>query len=303
MIVDTSAIVAILRREPGHEALARAILADPSPKMSAATAVELYAVADVRGAPAEAARVDAALATLRIEIVAFDERQAAIARRAYHDFGKGSRSRARLNLGDTFSYALAARVAEPLLYVGDDFTHTDMTASSLLATPDRRVAGLGAETAPGSPQTCNSAEDLGPQIVESQVWGRKTVPGAPKPATRRRTCVGLPASWRLEARWERCRGAVHCGGRAVFLAPIRVRLGRSRCALRSSEDVRGVPGALPPVRACAGCPRPWCPWGGGGRWRGPASGARRLGACGTRLPRHRVATGSLSARFALGRGP
>jgi ribonuclease VapC len=128
VIVDASAVVAILRDEPGHEALAKAILADRDPKMSAATAVELYAVADVRGAPAEAARVDAALRTLRIRIVPFDEQQAAIARRAYQDFGKGSGSGAKLSLGDCFSYALAAFEAEPLLFVGGDFAKTDIEA-------------------------------------------------------------------------------------------------------------------------------------------------------------------------------
>ncbi|MDR1264410.1 MAG: type II toxin-antitoxin system VapC family toxin [Propionibacteriaceae bacterium] len=126
MIVDTSAVVAILRREPGHESLAGAILADPAPKMSAATAVGLYAVADVRGAPAEAARVDAVLRTLRVEIVPFDEPQAQLARQAYRRFGKGSGSRAGLNLGDVFAYALAAQTVEPLLFVGHDFSHTDI---------------------------------------------------------------------------------------------------------------------------------------------------------------------------------
>jgi ribonuclease VapC len=135
VIVDTSVIVAILRSEPGHEALARAILTDPDPKMSAATAVELYAAADVRGAPAEAARVDAALRALRVRIVPFDDRQAAIARRAYQDFGKGSRSGAKLNLGDCFSYSLAAHAAEPLLFVGGDFAKTDIEAARPASGP------------------------------------------------------------------------------------------------------------------------------------------------------------------------
>ncbi|MDR0416959.1 MAG: type II toxin-antitoxin system VapC family toxin [Propionibacteriaceae bacterium] len=126
MIVDTSAVVAILEGEPGHEALARAILADPEPKMSAATAVELYAVADRRGQPAQSRRVDALLAALRLRIVSFDQAQAALAREAYRDFGKGSGHPARLNLGDCFSYALAAHTGEPLLFTGGDFAHTDL---------------------------------------------------------------------------------------------------------------------------------------------------------------------------------
>ncbi len=126
MIVDTSAIVAILNGEPEQESLSRALLRDPDPKLSAATAVELYAVADGRGSPAQRKRIDALLKTLRVRIVAFDEEQASIARDAYRDFGRGSGHPAKLNLGDCFSYALAAQTGEPLLFVGDDFRHTDL---------------------------------------------------------------------------------------------------------------------------------------------------------------------------------
>ncbi|MDR0592977.1 MAG: type II toxin-antitoxin system VapC family toxin [Bifidobacteriaceae bacterium] len=135
MIVDTSAIVAILHGEPAAEACLEALAGDSAPKMSAATAVELYAVADSRGLPAQARRVDALLLKLRIEIVPFDQAQAGLARDAYRDFGKGSGSPARLNLGDCFAYALAAQTLEPLLFVGDDFTHTDLVPA--LAGPGR----------------------------------------------------------------------------------------------------------------------------------------------------------------------
>jgi ribonuclease VapC len=128
MIVDTSAIIAILGSEAGHESLSKAILSDLAPKLSAATAVELYAVADSRGAPAQRRRVDELLKTLHISIVAFDEDQARIARDAYRDFGRGSGHPAKLNLGDCYSYALAAQTGEPLLFVGNDFTHTDLQA-------------------------------------------------------------------------------------------------------------------------------------------------------------------------------
>jgi ribonuclease VapC len=130
MIVDTSAVVAILKAEPGHEALAQALAADPDPKMSAATAVELYAVADVRGSPAQARRVDALLAKLGVRLVPFDSAQAQIAREAYGWFGKGSGHPAQLNLGDCFSYALAAHVGEPLLFIGEDFSKTDIHPAS-----------------------------------------------------------------------------------------------------------------------------------------------------------------------------
>lgn len=129
MIIDTSAVIAILKGEPDSARLAETILADPAPKMSAATAVELYAVADVRSEPAQASRVDNLVRTLHITIVAFDESQARIARQAYRDYGKGSGHRARLNLGDCYSYALAAYTGEPLLYVGDDFIHTDIESA------------------------------------------------------------------------------------------------------------------------------------------------------------------------------
>jgi len=70
--------------------------------------------------------VDALLTTLNIAIVPFDEAQAQVARQAYRDFGRGSGHPAKLNLGDCFTYALAARTLEPLLFVGDDFPHTDL---------------------------------------------------------------------------------------------------------------------------------------------------------------------------------
>ncbi len=130
MIVDTSALVAILRSEPGNENWIETILVDPAPKLSAATAVELYAVADVRGEPAQSRRIDALLKTLQISIVAFDPEQADIARAAYRDYGRGSGHRAKLNLGDCFSYALAAQTGEPLLFVGKDFIHTDLRSAS-----------------------------------------------------------------------------------------------------------------------------------------------------------------------------
>jgi ribonuclease VapC len=129
MIIDTSALIAILKSEPGADQLAEAILADPAPKMSAVTAVELYAVADVRGEPAQAARVDNLVKTLRITIVGFDETQARLARQAYRDYGKGSGHQAKLNLGDCYSYALAAHTSEPLLCVGEDFIHTDIVSA------------------------------------------------------------------------------------------------------------------------------------------------------------------------------
>jgi ribonuclease VapC len=126
MIVDTSAIVAIWEREPGWEALARTLSADRHPKMSAATLVELRAVMRDRLAPEDERRLRALLNAYAIEIVSVTESQAVLAGDAYRDFGKGSGHRAQLNLGDCFSYALAAETGEPLLFVGDDFNWTDV---------------------------------------------------------------------------------------------------------------------------------------------------------------------------------
>ncbi len=127
MIIDTSALVSMLHKEPGYQALYEAIRSDAEPKLSAASAVELYAVADRRGDPGQPRRVDRLLKALNITVVAFDEAQASIARAAYRDYGKGSGHPAKLNLGDCFSYALATHSGEPLLFVGKDFSHTDIT--------------------------------------------------------------------------------------------------------------------------------------------------------------------------------
>lgn len=129
MIVDTSAIVAIVLDEPHSEQLAELVLDATAPKMSAATAVEVSAVLTRRLRPEDQRRVERLLDEWEIELVAFDAEQAAIASRAYRDFGRGSGHPAALNLGDCYSYALADVTGEPLLFVGDDFVHTDVTAA------------------------------------------------------------------------------------------------------------------------------------------------------------------------------
>jgi ribonuclease VapC len=127
MIVDTSAIVALWLREPGWEDILKKLRADAAPKMSAVTLVELCAVLDSRSAPENRRRLDALLDALAVGIVPFDEHQARVARAAYRDFGKGSGHPAKLNLGDCCSYALASVSKQPLLFVGDDFSHTDIS--------------------------------------------------------------------------------------------------------------------------------------------------------------------------------
>jgi ribonuclease VapC len=95
--------------------------------MSAATAVEVNAVLTRRLRPEDQRRVERLLDAWEIDLVPFDADQAAITSQAYRDFGRGSGHPAGLNLGDCFSYALANVTGEPLLFVGDDFAHTDVT--------------------------------------------------------------------------------------------------------------------------------------------------------------------------------
>ena len=126
MIIDTSAIVAIIVGEPEREVFLEAILADPAPKASAGTLLELGMVVDRLEDPVATRRVDDLVATLGIEIVPVTAEHVTLGRAAYRDFGRGSGHRARLNFGDCFAYALARATAEPILFKGDDFTHTDI---------------------------------------------------------------------------------------------------------------------------------------------------------------------------------
>ncbi|MGL5817996.1 MAG: type II toxin-antitoxin system VapC family toxin [Phycicoccus sp.] len=129
MIVDTSALVAILGAEPERDTFLGAIRSADQVAMSAATYVELGAVVDGRQDPVASRLVDDLLTALRIEVVPLTPEQAAIGRAAYRDFGRGSGHPARLNLGDCYSYALARQTGRPLLYKGDDFGHTDMVSA------------------------------------------------------------------------------------------------------------------------------------------------------------------------------
>jgi ribonuclease VapC len=129
MIVDTSALIAILKGEPEAAALKAALLGSTSVKLSAATYFETCIVADGYRNPLLGARFEEILEETGIAIEPFTEEQARIARQAYRDYGKGSGHRAQLNFGDCFSYALARVKREPLLFKGDDFVHTDVRAA------------------------------------------------------------------------------------------------------------------------------------------------------------------------------
>jgi ribonuclease VapC len=126
MIVDASALVAILLEEPGYEELRDAILRARGGQLSAAGYVEASIVVDRAGDPVKSRRLDEILDAFDVEVVAVTPSQARRAREAYRDFGRGSRHPAKLNFGDVLAYALAVEAAEPLLFKGDDFVHTDV---------------------------------------------------------------------------------------------------------------------------------------------------------------------------------
>jgi ribonuclease VapC len=126
MIVDSSALIAILRDEPEAQAFADAIEHAVSVRVSAATLFEASMVADRFGSPKLSVRFDELVEDARMVIEPFTESQARIARQASRHYGKGSGHPANLNFGDCFSYALAREKRELLLYKGDDFVHTDL---------------------------------------------------------------------------------------------------------------------------------------------------------------------------------
>jgi ribonuclease VapC len=125
VIVDTSAIVAILRDEPAAPALAQAMDRSENCRVSAVSYVEAAAVIDGSRSPISSRRFDDFFVESGVVIEPVSVQQAEIARAAYRDFGKG-RHKAGLNLGDCFAYALAKVMREPLLFIGDDFPHTDI---------------------------------------------------------------------------------------------------------------------------------------------------------------------------------
>lgn len=127
MVIDSSALVAVLLGEPEAERLTTALAADPVRCISALSVLETSIVLYRRKGAEAVAELDALLADLSIEIVAFDALQARAARVAYERFGKGLHP-ASLNLGDCCSYALASIRKQPLLFKGDDFPQTDLPA-------------------------------------------------------------------------------------------------------------------------------------------------------------------------------
>jgi ribonuclease VapC len=125
MVLDTSAILAILFDEPERRAFTEAIEAAESRLISAASFVETSMILESRHGAEGVRALDRLLATANIEIVAVDTLQAHAAREAFRQFGNG-RHPAGLNFGDSFAYALAKCRTEPLLFKGGDFSQTDV---------------------------------------------------------------------------------------------------------------------------------------------------------------------------------
>ncbi|MBY0388101.1 MAG: type II toxin-antitoxin system VapC family toxin [Mycobacterium pseudokansasii] len=129
MIVDTSAIIAILTEEDDAARYANAIAAADVRRLSAASYLECGIVLDSLRDPIISRSLDELLEEARFVVEPVAERQARLARQAYADFGKGSGHPAGLNFGDCLSYALAVDLREPLLWKGNDFGHTDVRSA------------------------------------------------------------------------------------------------------------------------------------------------------------------------------
>ena len=129
MIVETSAVLAILFNESDAETYARAISEAESRRMSAASFVEAAVVVEAQTRETGSRQFDAFFRRAGIVIEPVTEEQAHAARQAYTDFGKG-RHAAGLNFGDCFAYALAKVTGEPLLFKGEDFRKTDVKAAA-----------------------------------------------------------------------------------------------------------------------------------------------------------------------------
>jgi ribonuclease VapC len=129
VIIDTSAIIAVLRDERDAVSFARAIADATTRRISAVNFVESAVVIDASRDPIATRRFDDFMKEASISIEPVTAEQAQIARAAYRDFGKGSGHPARLNFGDCFAYALAKESSNPLLFKGKDFSQTDIAVA------------------------------------------------------------------------------------------------------------------------------------------------------------------------------
>ena len=135
MVIDTSALVAILWDEPEAEPIAAAMAAADRRLLSAVSRVELSFVVEGRKGQAGRAALERLLTDGDIEVVSVTPRQAMIAIDAFRRYGKGQRHPVGLNIGDCFSYALASATERPLLFKGNDFHLTDIRPVFAAARP------------------------------------------------------------------------------------------------------------------------------------------------------------------------
>jgi ribonuclease VapC len=128
MIVDTSALVAILSGEAEADVFAELVTSTRC-LLSVGTFIETAIVVDAQSKPLPSRKLDDLVRDSKIELVPVTAAQANLARQAYRDYGKGSGHPARLNFGDCFAFALAKETGMPLLYKGDDFSKTEIKSA------------------------------------------------------------------------------------------------------------------------------------------------------------------------------
>jgi len=129
MIVDTSALISIVKGESDAQAMSDALETDAPIYCSAATYLEAFIVVQGYRNPKLTMRLEEIFEHAKIQIEPVTAEQAKVARQAYRDYGRGSGHPANLNFGDCFSYALARAKHEPILFKGNDFCHTDLRAA------------------------------------------------------------------------------------------------------------------------------------------------------------------------------
>ena len=125
MVIDSSALLAILQDEPERRAMIEAIEGADRRCLSVVNLVEASIVLETRRGPDAARLLDTLVERAGIEVVGVDLEQGALARRAFARYGKGRHS-AGLNFGDCFAYALAQALGDSLLFKGNDFNKTDV---------------------------------------------------------------------------------------------------------------------------------------------------------------------------------
>jgi ribonuclease VapC len=126
MVIDTSAVLAWLKQEPERPRIVAALEAHPVCRISAVSLLEAHIVVRAREHPTMFGKLQRFLEEIGVVVTPFDEHQAHLADTAFQRYGKGQGHPAQLNLGDCAAYALAKSLNEPLLFVGNDFSQTDI---------------------------------------------------------------------------------------------------------------------------------------------------------------------------------